>query len=415
MEYTEKDRDILKRVGEIYAACSLDSLNQERSELWRQTNELKGSRPMVFINELPWNEMNYQGELDLHCESPWAKGQERHLRQLIYLWKYMPGDIVLKPYIPCQKFIKSTGFGIREDVDIQRTDASSSVVSRHFKPQLVEEEDLEKIKPAVVSYDRENSEKNFQLAQEVFGDILPVRYMGRKHTWFTPWDNLVRWTGIEEAMMDLYDRPEFIHEAVRRMVASCMEEMRQLKEMNLLDVDNDSTRVGSGGYGFCEKLNPEEGEKVMPEETWGCSNAQIFSEVSPDMHWEFALQHDMPWLEQFGLNYYGCCEPLHNKVEILRRIPNLRKVSVSPWCDAGKMAEEMGSEVVLSVKPNPAVFATDEWNPDQARADIRKLLEETQGCSVELIMKDVSTIRRDPERLFDWATIAKEEVESMVA
>jgi hypothetical protein len=29
---------------------------------------------------------------------------------------------------------------------------------------------------------------------------------------------------------------------------------------------------------------------------WGCSNAQIFSEVSPQMHWEFALEHDLRWL-----------------------------------------------------------------------------------------------------------------------
>ena len=43
---------------------------------------------------------------------------------------------------------------------------------------------------------------------------------------------------------------------------------------------------------------------------WGCSNAQIFSEVSPKMHWEFALEHDLRWLRRWGLNYYGCCEPL---------------------------------------------------------------------------------------------------------
>jgi hypothetical protein len=213
-------------------------------------------------------------------------------------------------------------------------------------------------------------------------------------------------------MMDLYDRPEFIHEAVRRIVQSDMAKLKQFVELDVLDSDSDSTRVGSGGYGFNESLNPTEGETVTPEQTWGCSNAQIFSEVSPDMHWEFALQHDMPWLEQFGLNYYGCCEPLHNKVDLLRRIPNLRKVSVSPWCDADKIAKEMGGEVVFSVKPNPAIFAADRWNPEQARAEIRKLLDQTRGCAVELIMKDVSTIRRDPSRLFEWARIAKEEVEA---
>ena len=32
---------------------------------------------------------------------------------------------------------------------------------------------------------------------------------------------------------------------------------------------------------------------VLPQNMWGCSNAQIFSEVSPEMHWKFAIQHDL--------------------------------------------------------------------------------------------------------------------------
>ena len=75
---------------------------------------------------------------------------------------------------------------------------------------------------------------------------------------------------------------------------------------------------------------------------WGCSNAQIFSEVSPKMHWEFALEHDLRWLDRWGLNYYGCCEPLDGKVDLLRRIPNLRKVSVTPWCKTERAVETIG-------------------------------------------------------------------------
>jgi len=412
MNCTEQERNILRSLAEKYALCCSEPINQERARLWTKTNELKRSRPVIFINELPWHEMNYQGELDLQCTSPLARKYEGTLRKALYLWNHLPGDMVLHPYLSCRKYIHNTKYGISEDVDIQRTASDSDIVSRHFKPQLVEEEDLKKIKPAVVTYDHEKTERDFQWAQNVFSDILPVRLVGVKHIWFTPWDNLIRWTGIEEAMMDLYDRPDFIHEAVRRIVYSDLEMLRQFVEMGLLDSDSDATRVGSGGYGFNESLTPVVGISD-PSQNWGCSNAQIFSEVSPDMHWEFALQHDIPWLEKFGLNYYGCCEPLHNKIEILRRIPNLRKVSVSPWCKVDKIAEEMGNEVVLSVKPSPAIFASDKWNPRQARSDIQKLLAETQGCSVELVMKDVSTIRKDPNRLFEWAKIAKEEVERL--
>jgi hypothetical protein len=145
---------------------------------------------------------------------------------------------------------------------------------------------------------------------------------------------------------------------------------------------------------------------------WGCSNAQIFSEVSPDMHWEFALEHDMRWLRRWGLTYYGCCEPLDLKVDILRRIPNLRKISISPWCRARRAVEAIGSDYVISHKPNPAILAEDHWHPERARQAIREFLDTTEGCChVEIIMKDVSTVRYQPERLWDWARIAVEEAE----
>jgi hypothetical protein len=138
---------------------------------------------------------------------------------------------------------------------------------------------------------------------------------------------------------------------------------------------------------------------------WGCSNAQIFSEISPEMHWEFALKHDIPWLKRWGLNYYGCCEPLDGKLELLRRIPNLRKISMSPWIKIDRAAEAVGSDFVFSYKPNPALLATDDWHPGQVRATIKDVLERTRGCRVEIILKDVSTCRYQPQRVWEWQEI----------
>ena len=66
-------------------------------------------------------------------------------------------------------------------------------------------------------------------------------------------------------------------------------------------------------------------DKVRASDLWGCGTAQIFSAVSPAMHQEFDLASTLQWMKRFGLNYYGCCEPLDKKIEILRNIPNLRK------------------------------------------------------------------------------------------
>ena len=129
------------------------------------------------------------------------------------------------------------------------------------------------------------------------------------------------------------------------------------------------------------------------------------------MHDEFCLRHEMRWLERFGLNCYGCCEPLHDKMGILKKVPNLRRVSMSPWADAEKGAEALGRDYIFSAKPNPAIFAWDIWNPEQARRDLRGVLDRARGCVVEIIMKDVSTCRNDPRRIWEWCELAVEVAE----
>ena len=79
---------------------------------------------------------------------------------------------------------------------------------------------------------------------------------------------------------------------------------------------------------------------------------------------------------------------------------------MSPLADVEKTVEKAGSKYVLSYKPNPAVFASDEWNPSQAWKNLSEVLDKTRDCVVEVIMKDISTVRYKPQRLWEWSEIA---------
>ena len=410
---SSKDKEILRRLAAELAEIAALPIQTETMKLWQKLNDLESERPMVWINEVCWHEMNVDDELTLQTEHPWSRDQERELRRTLYQWRHFPGDMVVNDFLACPLAIHSTDFGIIEDVDIVETDKKSDIVSRHFNIQIRDFDDLEKIKMPTITHNADATFFRHQAMCDVYDGIMPVRMVGQDHIWFTPWDYLIRWWGIQEAMIDMIERPELVHAGVERMVDAWMIELDQFVEQNLLSLDCKNTRIGSGGYGYTNQLpgNNYDSHSVKPHNMWGCSNAQIFSEVSPRMHWEFALEHDMRWLERWGLTYYGCCEPLDQKIDILRRIPNLRKISVSPWCDTSRVVEGIGDDYVMSRKPNPAILAEDTWHPDRARQELRDFMEQARGCHVELIMKDISTACYQPQRLWQWAEIASEVAE----
>jgi len=409
----QQDKDILRGLASELAAYASLPIHTEKARLWQRLNDLDSVRPMVWINEIPWHEMDVDDELTLQTEDAWAQDQERDLRRTLYQWRHLPADMVLSDFLACPLAIHSTDFGIVEDVEVARTDEANDIVSREFHIQIRDFDDLEKIRMPQVTHDEAATEFRYQAMCDLYDGIMPVRKQGQTHIWFTPWDYLIRWWGVQEAMLDLVQRPDLVHAGVERMVEAWMVELDQFESMNLLSLDANNTRIGSGGYGYTEALpgQPYDPGWVRPHNMWGCSNAQIFSDVSPQMQWQFAVEHDMRWLTRWGLTYYGCCEPLDRKIEVVRRIPNLRKISITPWADTANAVEQVGTDYVLSRKPNPNVFARDNWNPELARGQLVEFLEASRGCHRELIMKDISTVRYQPQRLWEWAAMAMEEAQ----
>lgn len=404
-----KEKEILRSLGANIAVIAADKKNAENAKNWTLLNDKKSVKPMVWINEVPWHEMNVNGELTLHCETSWARNLEDELRKIIFQWNYFPGDMVVNPYITCPLAIHSTDFGVLEDVDTAHTDKDNEIYSRHFKIQIKEPEDIEKIKMPVITHYEKATQYAYEAMQDVFQGIIPVRKEGQTHIWYTPWDFLIRWWGVQEAIMDLVMRPEMVHDIYEKMVQAWMTELDQFEAQNLLSLDCNNTRVGSGGYGYTSELPGKDfnADHVLAKNMWGCANAQIFSAVSPEMHWEFAVEHDLKWLERFGMTYYGCCEPLHLKMDVMRKIKNLRKISVSPWCDSNRIIEDIGMDYVMSRKPSPAIVAGKYFDEAQAEKEIREFMDLTEGkAHVELIFKDISTVCHQPERLFQWEKIA---------
>jgi hypothetical protein len=408
IEITPKDRDILRRLAAEQAEIAQLPIQREKAELWRRLNDLDSVRPMVWITEIPWHEMNVNDELTLQTSSAWTQAIEVELRRRLYQWRHMPADMVMDDYIACPWVMHSTGVGISEDVDIRVTDQNSEIYSRRFHRQIQKLGDIDKIRMPIVTCDHIATQEHYEMMADLFADILPVYRLGHRGKWFAPWDELIRWYGVENAMTDLIDQPELVHAAMDRLVTAKLHELQQWIDMGLLSRNDNNVRVGSGGYGYTSSLPGDgmEPHRLQPMNMWGCATAQIFSDVSEAMHLEFALRHELRWLQKWGVNYYGCCEPLERKMGILRTIPRLRKISISPRANIDRAVSEIGTDYVISRKPNPAFLAWESWQPQAAQDDLLQYMHKAAGCHSEIILKDISTVRYEPRRLWEWSAMA---------
>ena len=112
--------------------------------------------------------------------------------------------------------------------------------------------------------------------------------------------------------------------------------------------------------------------------------------------------------ECFGMLYYGCCDRLDDRLDLVKKIPHVKKVSCSPWSDRERFAENIGPELIMSNKPTPAFVAGDSFDGDVIQKDLERTVEAARrnNVNLEFILKDISTVRYQPERLTQWAEIA---------
>lgn len=408
---SSRDRDIIRQLAAETAEIAAMPVQEEKRRLWRKLNALRPERPMVAIDQVCWNEMNVDDELTLLCEDPACRGWESWLRRQLCQWRHFPVDMVVEPFVRVPKAVSITGFGIDVRETVAVTDPTSSVVGRAFHNQFETDADLDKIKMPVVTHDPAETARRVEEARELFDGTLEVTEYGYD-PYLSVWDPISTWMSVEEALYAIIDRPEYMLELGRRMVNGYLGMLDQLEEQGLL-CHHQSLIHCTGAYTDELPAPGFDPSRPRTKDIWMFGLAQMLSTVSPAMFEQFEIDLCMPIFERFGLVYYGCCEPLDRKMAQVRKIPNVRKISMSPWVDEELGASQIGGDYVYSRKPNPALLAGSVFNEDLVRKHIRDTLDvcARYGCPVELILKDISTVAYEPQRLWRWAEIAMEEVQ----
>lgn len=403
-----QDEIILRKLAREYTIAAADERNFENRRLHTAVNDLKMIRPVVLISEIPFHELNFDGSLTLQCQDPVLRSAEEFLRKQLFQWKYFPADMILAPYFPVQKIMHSTGNGWTVSEEILATDSKNHIVSHEYHDLLADESALEQFHLPVVTYDKEATMAQYERIANAIGDILPVRLTGH-NSYFSTWDDIARYRGVTPLLMDLVERPEYTHQIVSKMTEYYISLSEQMEALGLYEMEPLHMHCTSA---LNSTLPGEyDGGTVKRSQIWGRGMAQIFASVSKEMHEEFDIEYMKKIMEPFGLVYYGCCEPLDKKIDLIEKLPHLRKISITPWADIDNAAEVIGNRYVIANKPNPASVA-GKLDEDALRAEISRILAacKRNGCSFDMVLKDISSAGYDINNLIRWEQIVMEMV-----
>jgi len=406
MKISDKEKEILRRLAGRYSEIARSDANAGKKLRLYDLNSLKSKEPVILAYpEGAWGELLPQKEI--LCEDPVLKGWEWGLRSRIYTAEIIKDDQAFEPYFNLGWSVNYGDYGVPVAYEY-----GADRGSFRWDPPLKDlRTDMKKLRfrePVIL---RDETAELKVLAESVFKDILPVRIRGQ-HWWsFGMTRDIIKLVGLDNMMLLMYDDPEGLHSLMAWMRDEWRHFMHTLEAEGVLTDQNEDDYTGSGGVGYTRELPQRDripGSPARLKDLWGFAESQETVGVSPEMFAEFIFPYQLPLLEMFGLNCYGCCEGLHLRAGELLKIPRLRRVSVSPWADQRIMAERLRGRAVFSRKPNPAMICS-RFHEDEIRADIRTTLEAAGGQALEIIMKDTHTVQNDPDRISRWVGLARDE------
>ncbi len=407
------DYQILRQLAGEYAELAQSDFNLAIPDRYRDLNSLRHDvRPPVLVFEEPWGEFHHE-ELRLQCEDPHCRELEQRLRRDLFKVRHHRGDYALKPYAEAVVELHHSGCGFTfTDERTIESMTGSDISSHSYVDQLADASALEKFRMPEISINEEKTAANVALAARVFDGLLRVRKAGVS-LYLASWDDIPRLHGVENCMIDLYDEPEFMHAVIDTMTRIHEHEIARYEELNVLETDP--------YYIHCTPactwelpVKDIDRDNITAKDIWCRAMAQVFSMVSPAMHDEFDLQYTQRLFDRCGLGYYGCCEPLHDKIPYLRqRFKNLRRISITPWANPDVAADHMGGDYVMSYKCNPAFVARGVLDLEPARREVERAIEacNRNHTPCEFILKDVSTVNGRSEVLTEWVEMVNEVID----
>ena len=405
MTISQKDRAILREVAKQQAELAASKRNQELYKLWLTSGGKNQQRPMIRI-ELGTFEHEVLPGL-MQCEGAEARAMERQMRMPMVNFTMFEDDEL----VPDHFGVSVSGSIVPYGLPVKRQETAG--LGHHFIPYLHDlEEDEHLLGKSTWTFNHAEAEQRLALAQDVFGDILPVKRMSNA-CYCTPMQDIVHIMNMDDMYMAMVDDEERFVRIFDRLCDEYIEMFKELSANGWLYSAARGQHLCQGTYCFTDEL-PDEKPNAALKDVWVYMDAQEAAGISPSMYADLIFPSYKKVMDAFGLVSYGCCEATHPFWDsCLKAQENLRKVSISPWCDETFMGDVLrGTNITYLRKPPATILGMDTPNLDEeaARACFRKTAEASKGCKTEIIQRDVYQIGHNPEKVRRYVQIAREEL-----
>jgi len=416
----KNERKRIRELARKWMDFAEQPVMQERKRLWKAVHDLNAERPVIMIETSPIEQ--YVSQKELVCSDAFLRGVELNMLDNLRHTEEVGDDIVLEPYYRLSWKLDLSDYGVPVEMKPATTEKGEQSLGYSFNFPIKKPEQISKLKKRSFKVYREETLQSKAMLEDIMGDILPVRVANYDPFSGTLGNN--EWTGMfffgltwqvyrfignDGLLYWLYDAPDTIHWLMEYMYEDRMSFFAFLENEKLIEMNTDNQMAGPRSYGYVSDLPAQDYEgPVKLKNLWGWAESQEATIISPSMYAEFVLPYLARLSKQFGLVYYGCCEPVDDRLElIMKEIPNLRSVSVSGWADFHHIGEMLGNKYVYSRKPTPSYMSGAQPDWELMEEDMKKTYEATRNCNVEILVRDLYTINGDRPRLRKWVDMTK--------
>lgn len=417
---SQRERQTLRLLAYRWKDLACLPVMDERKRLWKAIKDLKAERPAMLVETCMLSD--YISDDELQCREPYLRNIEKSLLEIVRHADEIKDDIVIDPYFRIPWIIEMTDYGVPIEIHHAVTSTGNNL-GYSFNFPIKTPADFFKLKHRERHVDREATQKQKEMLEDIFGDILPIKVGGydpfNRDPGYHPWlgnlyggltMDLFKLTGNNNLLYWVYDEPELIHSLMEFLRDDRLAHFRWMEKEGLLYVNTDTWNPCPGSYGNISGLPREDfnGKEVRLDDCWIWSDSQETAPVSPKMFNEFFLPYIADVCKLGGYTYYGCCEGIHDRFEYIEKmIPNLRAVSVSGWSDLFKAGELLGRKYVYSRKPVPAYISGEYPDWDLLKKDVCDTLTAAKDCSLEFCFRDIYTINGERKRLSRWVEMVR--------